>query len=47
MAAFASVLLACVGVGEKVVQAIIEEREANGPFTSLHDFVNRVDSFML
>lgn len=32
------------GVGEKVVQAIIEEREANGPFTSLHDFVNRVDS---
>ena len=32
------------GVGEKVVQAIIAEREANGPFTSLHDFVNRVDS---
>ena len=26
------------------LSAIIAEREANGPFTSLHDFVNRVDS---
>ena len=32
------------GVGEKVAQVIIDEREANGPFTSLHDFVSRVDS---
>ena len=32
------------GVGEKVAQAIIDEREANGTFSSLHDFVNRVDS---
>ena len=32
------------GVGEKVAQVIIDEREANGPYTSLHDFVNRVDS---
>ena len=32
------------GVGGKVVQAIIDEREANGPFASLHDFVNRVDA---
>lgn len=32
------------GVGEKVAQAIIDEREANGPYGSLHDFVYRVDS---
>lgn len=32
------------GVGEKVAQSIIEEREAGGPYSSLHDFVNRVDS---
>ncbi|MEF2655881.1 MAG: DNA polymerase III subunit alpha [Eggerthellaceae bacterium] len=32
------------GVGEKVAQAIIAEREENGPYTSLHDFVNRVDA---
>ena len=31
------------GVGEKVVEAIIAERKANGPYTSLHDFVERVD----
>ncbi|MBP5313978.1 MAG: DNA polymerase III subunit alpha, partial [Eggerthellaceae bacterium] len=31
-----------VGVG--VVEAIVAEREANGPYTSLHDFVNRLDS---
>ena len=32
------------GVGEGVTKAIIEEREANGPFKNLHDFVERVDS---
>ena len=32
------------GVGANVAEAIIEEREANGPFTSLHDFVNRLDA---
>ena len=32
------------GVGEKVAQIIIDEREANGAYTSLHDFVNRVPS---
>ena len=32
------------GVGQNVADAIIEEREANGPFSSLHDFVNRVDA---
>ena len=32
------------GVGANVAEAIIAEREANGPFTSLHDFVNRLDS---
>ena len=32
------------GVGRNVADAIIEEREANGPYTSLHNFVNRLDS---
>ena len=32
------------GVGEGVTRAIIEEREANGPYKNLHDFVERVDS---
>jgi DNA polymerase-3 subunit alpha len=32
------------GVGEKVVQLIVQEREENGPFTSLHDFVDRLPS---
>jgi DNA polymerase-3 subunit alpha len=32
------------GVGESVAQAIIDERDANGPYTSLHDFVNRLDT---
>lgn len=31
------------GVGEGVVEAIIEEREKNGPFSSLYDFIQRVD----
>ncbi len=32
------------GVGEHVAEVIIAEREENGPFASLHDFVNRVPS---
>jgi DNA polymerase-3 subunit alpha len=32
------------GVGRNVAEMIIEEREKNGKFTSLHDFVWRVDS---
>lgn len=32
------------GVGKNVADEIIAEREANGPFTSLHDFVNRLDA---
>ena len=32
------------GVGEKVVEAIVAERRENGPYTSLHDFVGRLDS---
>ena len=32
------------GVGQSVADAIIAEREANGPYTSLHDFVNRLDA---
>ena len=31
------------GVGEAVAKAIIAEREENGPFTSLYDYVDRVD----
>ena len=32
------------GIGRNVADAIIAEREAGGPFASLHDFVNRVDA---
>ena len=32
------------GVGKSVAEEIIAERERGGPYTSLHDFVNRVDS---
>lgn len=31
------------GVGEGVVEAIIQERKANGPFSSFYDFFNRID----
>ena len=31
------------GVGEAVVEAILEEREVNGPYNDLYDFVDRVD----
>lgn len=34
-------------VGELVVDLIVEEREANGPFTSIYDFVRRVDPRVL
>ena len=32
------------GVGEGVGEAIMEEREKNGPFKNLHDFVDRMDT---
>ena len=32
------------GVGKNVADEIIAERERGGPFTSLHDFVNRLDA---
>jgi DNA polymerase-3 subunit alpha len=32
------------GVGEGVVEAILEEREKAGPFASLYDFVRRIDT---
>lgn len=32
------------GVGEKVAEEIIKERKNNGTFSSLHDFVNRMDT---
>jgi DNA polymerase-3 subunit alpha len=31
------------GVGRGVVEAIIEERKAKGPFISLHQFLDRID----
>jgi DNA polymerase III subunit alpha len=37
-------LCAIRGVGEKAVEAIIEERSARGPFSSLYDFCERIDS---
>ncbi len=36
-------MAAIKGVGESAVQAIIEEREKNGPFTSFFDFFGRVN----
>jgi len=35
-------LAAIKGIGEGVVNAIIEERRANGPFKGVHDFIERV-----
>ncbi|MBS0603736.1 MAG: DNA polymerase III subunit alpha [Verrucomicrobia bacterium] len=32
------------GVGEGVVEAILEEREKKGPYKSLYDFVERIDT---
>ncbi len=31
------------GVGEKAVESIVQERRKNGPFTSIFDFVKRID----
>lgn len=36
-------LMGVRGVGRNVADEIIKEREKNGPYKSLHDFVNRVD----
>jgi DNA polymerase-3 subunit alpha len=35
------------GVGEKAMEALVEEREKSGPFTSLEDFAARVDPRLL
>jgi DNA polymerase-3 subunit alpha len=35
------------GVGEKAMEALVEEREANGPFKSLDDFAERIDPKLL
>jgi len=40
-------LAAIKGVGEKVVQNIIDERSANGPFTGLLNFCRRLDSSLI
>ncbi|MEM9913918.1 MAG: DNA polymerase III subunit alpha [Planctomycetota bacterium] len=37
-------LSAVKGLGVKAIQAMIDERRANGPFLSLHDFCERVSS---
>jgi DNA polymerase-3 subunit alpha len=31
------------GVGEAAIHAMLEEREANGPYTSLENFINRIE----
>ncbi|WP_428936848.1 DNA polymerase III subunit alpha [Fontivita pretiosa] len=36
-------LCAVRGVGEKAVEAILQERRKSGPFTSIYDFCERVD----
>ncbi len=35
------------GVGEKAMEALVEERDANGPFKSLDDFAARIDPKLL
>jgi DNA polymerase-3 subunit alpha len=35
------------GVGEKAMEALVEERERGGPFTSIEDFSARIDPRML
>jgi DNA polymerase-3 subunit alpha len=35
------------GVGEKAMQALVEERTRGGPFTSLEDFATRIDPRLL
>ncbi len=35
------------GVGEKAMEALVDEREANGPFKSLDDFAERIDPKLL
>jgi DNA polymerase-3 subunit alpha len=35
------------GVGEKAMEALVAEREAKGPFKSLDDFAERIDSRLL
>jgi DNA polymerase-3 subunit alpha len=35
------------GVGEKAMECLVEEREANGPFASLDDFAERIDPRLL
>ena len=35
------------GVGERAMEALVAEREANGPFTSLDDFAERIDPRLL
>ncbi len=34
-------------VGEKAMEALVEERQANGPYADLDDFANRVDPALL
>ncbi|RMB08821.1 DNA polymerase III subunit alpha [Eilatimonas milleporae] len=36
-------LAAIKGVGEKAIEAIVEERDENGPYSDIHDFAARID----
>jgi DNA polymerase III subunit alpha len=40
-------LAAVKGVGDKAVEGLVEERQANGPYKGLHDFCTRVDLRLL
>ncbi len=40
-------LAAMKNVGEKAMEALIEERRQNGPFASLSDFANRIDPALI
>ena len=40
-------LAAIKGVGDKAMEALLDERRANGPFADLHDFAERIDPSLL
>jgi DNA polymerase-3 subunit alpha len=40
-------LAAIKGVGEKAMEAVVAEREANGPFKDMFDFADRIDPKLL
>lgn len=40
-------MLAIKGLGEKIAEQIVAERTKNGPFKSIYDFVDRIDSTVI